>query len=234
MAKKTKEEWKTFEGVFDNFTIRTLWQLSSRRFFDGVKSPISIGKEANVFSAEKGKGLICAKIYRLETADFNVMYNYIRNDPRFQGLLRQRRKIIFAWCQREYRNLFKCKQAGISCPKPIVFKNNVLLMEFIGDAEPAPLVRNKPPKAPNKFFKLVLENMKKIHKLKMVHADLSAYKIINHNEKPVFIDFSHSTPLDTPNADELVKRDIKNICVYFKKLGVKTTEKKIWDYICAK
>ncbi|MBD3259743.1 serine protein kinase RIO [Candidatus Woesearchaeota archaeon] len=230
MAKKTREEWKTYQDVFDQFTIRTLWELSSRGFLDGLKSPVSLGKEANVFTAEKGKDLLCAKIYRLETADFNSMYKYIRNDPRFSGLQHQRRKVIFAWCQREYRNLLKCKDAGISCPKPVIFKNNVLLMELIG-IPAAPRLKEKPPASPGKFFKLVLENMKKLHKLKLVHADLSEYNILNHQEKPVFIDFSHATPLDTPNADELIKRDIKNICRYFKKLGVETTEKKIWDYI---
>ncbi|MBW3018270.1 serine protein kinase RIO [Candidatus Woesearchaeota archaeon] len=232
MAKKTREEWKTYQDVFDQFTIRTLWDLSSKGFLDGLKSPVSLGKEANVFTAEKGNEILCAKIYRLEVADFNAMYKYIRNDPRFSGLQHQRRKVIFAWCQREFRNLLKCKEAGISCPKPIIFKNNVLLMELIGEpGEPAPRLKDKPPSAPNKFFKKVLDNMKKLHKLNLVHADLSEYNILNDNEKPVFIDFSHTTPLDTPNADELVKRDIANTCRYFKKLGVKTTEKNIWDYI---
>ena len=40
------------------------------------------------------------------------------------------------------------------------------------------------------------------------------------NEKPVFIDFSQATPTDSPNAEELLERDVENICRYFKKLGL--------------
>ena len=52
MVKKTREKWKTYENVFDQFTLRTLFKLSSQGHFDELKSPISIGKEANVFTAE--------------------------------------------------------------------------------------------------------------------------------------------------------------------------------------
>ena len=106
MAKKTKEEWKTYQNVFDNFTYRVLDRMISQGHFEGLVGPVSIGKEANVFSAEAADGsLVIVKIYRLEACDFNRMYDYIKNDPRFVGLKRQRRKVIFSWVQREYRNL---------------------------------------------------------------------------------------------------------------------------------
>ncbi|MCK4669557.1 MAG: serine protein kinase RIO [Nanoarchaeota archaeon] len=227
MAKKTKEEWKVFENVFDQFTIRTLQSLSGKGHFDGLKSPISLGKEANVFTAEKGDDLVCVKIYRLESTNFNAMYKYIRNDLRFEGLSHQRRKIIFAWCQREYRNMMLVREAGVNCPKPIAFANNVLLMEFIGDEMPAPMLKDAPPRDVKKFYDAVIDNMKKTKKAGLAHGDLSEYNILNHNEEPVFIDFSHGTLLKSPNADELLERDVKNICRYFKKLGLDVTEEKI-------
>ena len=87
MAKITREKFKTWGNVFDQFTLRNLFELGSKGHFLELKSPISIGKEANVFSAEtKDKGLIVAKIYRLETCDFNRMYDYIKYDARYLNL----------------------------------------------------------------------------------------------------------------------------------------------------
>jgi len=149
-----KEEFKTYEGVFDNFTLRTIFELSSKGYFEDLESPISIGKESNVFSAlTREKRRVIVKIYRLETTDFNKMYSYIRTDPRFTGLKKQRRKIIFAWCQREYRNLLKAREAGVSAPFPIAFKNNVLIEEFIGNQDPASKITRSPPKKKQGIFR---------------------------------------------------------------------------------
>src|SRR3989338_6492723 len=103
MAKKFRERFKTLNDVFDQFTIRNLFVLGSRGFFDeGTLSPVSIGKEANVFSAMRGSEKVIVKIYRLETGDFNRMFDYIKPDPRYASLGRKRRDVIFAWAQREY------------------------------------------------------------------------------------------------------------------------------------
>src|SRR3989338_6000538 len=153
MAKKFREAYKTFENVFDNFTIRNLFELSSRGHFDeNTMSPISIGKEANVFSAKKDGKFIVIKIYRLETCDFNKMYEYIKPDPRYQNLAKKRRDIIFAWAQREYRNLLMARTALLKTPLPITFMKNILVLEFIGDEHPAPMVKDQIPKNPKKFL----------------------------------------------------------------------------------
>ncbi len=52
MAKVAREKFKTYQNVLDEFTIRTLFKLITQGHFDGVESPISIGKEANIFSAK--------------------------------------------------------------------------------------------------------------------------------------------------------------------------------------
>lgn len=234
MPRKAKEKFRTFENVFDNFTLRTLFQLESSGLFDKLESPIALGKEANVFSALKGDERICVKIYRLEACDFKRMYEYIRTDPRYQELKHQRRKTIFSWTQREFRNLLKAREAGVNCPKPMKFKNNVLLMEFIGQEKAYPLLRQAPPEDVEKFFKKTIEEIKKLYKGNLIHGDLSEYNILNREDSPVFIDFSHGTQLNNPRAKELFDRDIKNVCNYFKRLGLKIEEKKIKEEIIGK
>jgi len=107
------------------------------------------------------------------------------------------------------------------------FKNNVLVMEFIGNGEIAPRLKDKKPKNPKEFLKEIIINIKRMYKADMIHADLSAFNILNLNERPVFIDFSQCSSLKHPRAREFLERDIRNICTFFTKLGLKPNEEKI-------
>lgn len=227
MPKKSREKFKTMHGVFDDFTNRTVYKLISQGHLDGLIGPISIGKEANVFSGRKGAEKVAVKIHRLETSDFNRMYDYIKYDPRFNGLKKNKRKVIFSWAQREYRNLLNARNANVRAPKPITVENNVVVMEFIGNENPAPRLKNKAPKNKKVFFNEIINNMKRLHKSGFVHSDLSAFNILNFEERPVLIDFSQCTPMENPNAGEYLQRDIKNVVNFFKKIGLKIDEEKI-------
>ena len=76
--------------------------------------------------------------------------------------------------------------------------------------------------------------MKKLHKAGLVHADLSAFNILNYNEKPVFSDFSQYTTLESSMANDYLERDVRNICIFFRKLGLKLNEEKVRKDITGK
>lgn len=212
---KSKEKWKVYKNVFSEFSLRTLFKLSSEGHFEELLSPILIGKEANIFSAiTKDNREIIVKIYRLENCNFNKMYQYIAADPRYQRLSRQRRATIFSWVQREYKNLMIAREA-IRVPTPITFKNNILLMEMIG--EPAPMLKDSIPENPEEFLKKTIEAVMAIKDNDLIHGDLSEFNILNNNQEPVFIDFSQATLKKTPNAEALFTRDINNLKRFFKK-----------------
>ena len=104
----------------------------------------------------------------------------------------------------------------------------MLVLEFIGDdGMIAPKLKDEIPTNPQDFFDRIIINMKKLHKAGMVHADLSAFNILNHSEKPVFIDFSQCTTLGSSRADAYLERDIRNICNFFRKIGLSVDEEKI-------
>ena len=228
MAKKFRERFKTFENVFDQFTLRNLFVLGSRGHFDGeTLSPLSIGKEANVFTAERGDARVVVKIYRLETADFKRMFEYIKPDPRYRTLIRRRRETIFAWAQREYRNLMAARRAQVSAPLPIAFMKNVLVMSMIGDGEPAQKIKDSVPLQPKKFLDGIADGMAKLHAGGFVHGDLSKFNILNRGEAPVFIDFSQASPVRSPHAEEMLRRDARNVCGFFSKLGVNRSPERL-------
>ena len=224
MARKSRprEDFKVWGGVFDHFTRKTVFRLISRGHFEGLESPISIGKESNVFSAVKKDGTrVMVKIYRLETCDFNRMFDYIKDDPRYLKIRKGKRNIVFTWVQREYRNLLKAREAGVSVPTPLAFLNNVLVLEFVGDAGfIAPKLKDGIPKNPEDFFEKIILNMKKLQKAGLVHADLSAFNILNLDESPVFIDFSQCSTIESSRANEYLERDVRNVCNFFRKNGL--------------
>lgn len=230
--RKIQDKFKVMHNVFDEFTNRILFKLISQGHFEGLESPIKIGKEANIFSARKENGEVMVKIYRLESCDFNRMYDYIKYDPRYVGLKGKKRKIIFAWVQREYRNLLKAREIGVNVPTPLTFKNNVLVLEFIGKGGyVAPMLKDQKPKDPEKFLQKIIDNIKKMYKAGLVHADLSAFNILNFDERPVFIDFSQSSTIKNVRASEFLRRDVKNIVNFFRKCGLKPNEEKIMKEI---
>jgi RIO kinase 1 len=230
MSRSSREEWKVYKNVFDQATLLNIEKLRSQGHFDELKSPIALGKEANIFSASKDDETIIAKIYRVENCNFNQMYRYIAPDPRFADLKKRRRLVIFAWVQREYRNLLKAREV-IRVPKPIAIKDNVLLMEFIGRDEPSPKLKDSYPENPQEFFERTRKSIRALYKAGLVHADLSEFNILNFEEEPVFIDFSQSTTVEHPQAKEFLERDVHNIVKFFKKLGLKLDENEVYKSI---
>jgi RIO kinase 1 len=168
----------------------------------------------------------------MSTCDFNRMYDYMKADPRFSDLSHHRRKVIVAWAQREYKNLLIAHQAGVRCPVPHAVKDHVLVMDLIGsDGQPAQQLSIEQPADPQAFFDETVAMMRKLHKAKLVHADLSQYNILNDDQKPVFIDMSQGTTYGNPNWKRFLQRDCRNIANYFKKLGIKTDEQTVWHEI---
>jgi len=228
----SKEKFKTYENVFDESTLRVLFKLSSQGYFDELESPISIGKESNVFSAIKGKERVIVKIYRVNACDFKRMYNYMIGDPRFKGIQKQRRKVIQLWAKREFSNLHLSRKARVGSPTPFVFRDNVLVMEFIGkNAKVARKLKEQAPKDIKKFGDKLILSIKRLYQRKLVHGDLSEYNILNYEEKPIIIDFSHGVTLRHPRADELLKRDIKIIVHYLNKQGLTLKVDEVYNKI---
>ncbi len=236
MAKKHPERFKTLNDVFDQFTIRNLFVLSTKdHFVEDTLSPLSIGKEANIFTAaaKDGDHRVVIKIYRLETCDFNNMYGYLALDPRYASLKKKKREVIFAWCQREFRNLMACREAGVRAPLPLTFLKNILVMTQVGEDSPAQKMKDDIPKKPQQFFREIVEDIKKLYRYGYAHSDLSKFNILNDNQRPVLIDFSQMLPMNAPNAYDYLKRDVENVSDFFRRLGVKIDNEKIYKEIVA-
>ena len=227
------EKHKTRNDVFDAFTRRNLFMLSSRGLFDDeTLSPVKIGKEANVFRAKSTRGYVIIKIYRLETCDFNRMYEYLVVDPRYGSLNKKRRETIFTWCRREYANILKARDAGIPVPSVYANRANILVMESIGGEHPAPQLKDANVRDPQRLGDRVIELLGILWRdAKLSHGDLSRFNILYDRDEPVFIDFSQAVPTDAPNARELLERDAHNLASDLSRFGYDTSAESIIDSV---
>ena len=225
---------KTEDEVFDKYTLLAFERLISQKVIDTLDFPISTGKEGNVFRATTpDKKFVAVKVYRISTSTFKHLSKYIIGDPRFKSIHKSRKDIIHAWTKKEFKNLQRLTKIGVKSPKPIVTIKNILVMEYIGyEKRPAPLLKEVQLKNPQKIFDEIIQDLKKMYKkAELVHGDLSAFNILFYENTPYLIDLGQAVLLEHSNSDELLKRDIHNICVYFKKYNVKTDENELYKFI---
>ena len=232
---KDSSDRKVGNEIFDKITLETLYKLANQGYIDILNGAISTGKEANVLTGiTDDEKFVAVKVYRIATSDFKKMDYYLKGDPRFNLKTKNKRKIIYSWVTKEFKNLTRLETAGVNVPKPITSANNVLLIEFIGDenGNPAQPVKNQPPQNPDEFFNKLLVNLKLfVNEAKLVHGDLSNYNILNKDEEPVIIDVSQSVVLDNPISKELLERDINTLVREYSKLGVKTSFEEVCEYV---
>ncbi|WP_455143691.1 serine protein kinase RIO [Candidatus Hodarchaeum mangrovi] len=232
--RKKKEDYETVSAVIDLNTAKQIKKLQSLRIIDQITGTIASGKESGVFLALLGsKGTemvkesgvsspIVIKIFRTSTLNFKRIIDYVSGDVRFHKKSKNIRKIINLWADKEYKNLLRCVQANINVPKPILVRNNMLLMELLGeDGTPSPLLKDYPKAFTKEMLELILVQMERlVLNANLIHADLSAYNIIIHHDKPYFIDMSQSVLTSHPRALEFLQRDIENILYAFSSKGI--------------
>ena len=224
MLNKRQEDYKVIEEVFDHLTVEGVDKLIRQGKIKDLEGVIKAGKEARVYwGIGPEDEELAIKIYYTTTADFRRgMLKYIEGDRRFKRIRRTPRGIVYAWTQKEYKNLQLAEQAGVNSPRAIAFNRNILVMSFIGnDGVPAPLLREIDPEDPSAFYLKILGEARLLYtKAGVVHGDLSEYNIMVWEEAPVIFDVSQTLLIEHPLAAPLLKRDISNINTYFNRLGV--------------
>ena len=134
MAKIAREKFKVYEGVFDEFTLSTLELMKRKHYFDELGKPIKTGKEGDVYFAYRGDKVLAIKIYRMTSANFKKISQYIVRDFRFRNIKGNLRKVILRWAEKEFRNVSLCYKHSMSVPYMYKVVNNVLIMDYIDGA----------------------------------------------------------------------------------------------------
>ena len=251
-----KSDRATSEQVLDPRTRMILLQMINRNIVSEVNGCLSTGKEANVYHAlslpldsesDTVKAPIhrAIKVYKTSILLFKDRDKYVTGEFRFKHGYNKNnnRAMVKVWAEKEMRNLRRIYGSGIPCPEPIYLRLHVLVMGFLGDRKGVPAPRLKDvelegdeiEKRWRSLYLQLVGYMRILYrKCRLVHADLSEYNVLYHEDKLWIIDVSQSVEHDHPRSLEFLRMDIKNVSDYFKRKGVNALpERSVFEFVTA-
>lgn len=166
------------------------------------------------------------KVFKTSILVFKDRERYVTGEFRFRkGHCKSNpRKMVQLWAEKEFRNLKRLRQTDglIKAPQPYLHKNNVIVMEFIGDQGiGAPRLKDAVVDDIQQTYVDVLFIMRRMyHQCRLVHADFSEYNMLYYHGEIWVIDVSQSVEHDHPMALDFLRRDCVNVNDFFRKKGV--------------
>eukprot|EP00770_Monocercomonoides_exilis_P002626 MONOS_2609.1-p1 / transcript=MONOS_2609.1 / gene=MONOS_2609 / organism=Monocercomonoides_exilis_PA203 / gene_product=putative protein serine / transcript_product=putative protein serine / location=Mono_scaffold00055:15181-17594(-) / protein_length=742 / sequence_SO=supercontig / SO=protein_coding / is_pseudo=false len=240
---KDRSDRATHQQVLDRRTYLVLMKFFKAGILAEVNGCVSTGKEANVYhgmSPEKNE--VAIKIYKTSILIFKDRDRYVTGEFRFRnGYAKSNpRQMVRVWAEKEYRNLLRLKQADILCPRPIVQRQHLLVMEFIGsDGVAAPRLKDAVVKlglSEGDLKELYWEGVHLVQRLyqecHLVHADFSEYNILVHQGHLWVIDVSQSVEHEHPHALEFLRSDIVHLNAFFRGFGISVlTTREVFEFV---
>ena len=177
---------------------------------------------------------LAIKIYKTSILTFKSRSKYLTGEFRFKNgysKVKNPRKMVRLWAEKEMRNLKRLHTSGIRCPEPVEVRGNVLVMTFLGrsedgwEANPRLKDAELPSEKIEDLYREMLHIVRRMYKIcKLVHADLSEYNVLySYADGHLYtIDVSQSVEHDHPHAFDFLRNDLKNMDEFFSRRGLKT------------
>ncbi len=192
--------------------------------------PLGVGKEADVYDALTPDGKqVAVKFHRLGRTSF-------RQTRRKRGYIAERQHISWLYqsrlaAEKEFEALKLVHRHGVSVPEPVQQNRHVIVMGMIEGSELVDYIQIPEPQI---ILDEVLLNLRKAYlEAEVIHADLSEFNVIVQSDgRVLIIDWPQYVGKDHPNADQLLRRDIRNIVRFFqRKFKTKTRLKEALAYV---
>jgi len=215
MRKKDKADKATVDDCLDERTMTVMNKLLDNEKLNEFGGCIATGKEANVYSGQGSWDFetrnpfepdenydipvkdYAIKIFKTSVQTFKDRERYVQGEFRFRhgGYKKNPRKMIRMWAEKEVRNLKRIAEPDclIPVPYPHYLKNNVIVMDFLGDKDgtAAPRLRDANLEDWSSAYEQTLLILRRLYtRCKLIHADLSEYNLLYHNDKVYVIDVS--------------------------------------------
>ena len=182
---------------------------------------VKAGKESVVFWAKDfDDNDLALKIYLVTTSNFKRRSQYVMGDPRFTNVKKGTKNIVYLWARKEFQNISKCYDCGISVVKPRHVSKNILIMDFEGtDGKPEQTLLES--EIDENDYRQSISLITDLYKkAKLVHGDFSEYNIFKTKNGLKIFDLGSAVDTIHPNTIEFLKRDINNITNFFVKRGL--------------
>ena len=216
---------KVVNEVLDKITIMQLYSLITSKIISYVNGVVKAGKESVVFWGKDSEDNdIALKIYLVSTSNFKKRSQYVTGDPRFTNVKKGTKNMVYLWARKEFQNISKCYDCGISVVKPRHVSKNILIMDFEGSNGKPENTLLESEVDQNDYEQSVILISDLFKKAKLVHSDFSEYNIFKTKNGLKLFDLGSAVDITHPNAINFLKRDINNITNFFVKRGL-TVEK---------
>ncbi|TXT63597.1 MAG: RIO-type serine/threonine-protein kinase Rio2 [Promethearchaeota archaeon] len=197
------------------YDVLALHTLVEKEIISQLGPLLGKGKESDVYSCmDDEENIFALKIYRMGRTSF-------RNIKRYRNIIGNRTHLSWLYvnrlaAKREYNALSKIYDINLKTPKPIDYNRHVIVMEYLRGKE---LAYYKDIDDPEYIFQEIIKQMRLIYqKADLIHGDMGEFNIVADKDGNILIiDWLQSVSADHPNAIRILRRDIKNICDYFRK-----------------
>jgi len=204
--------------------------LVKANLLEAFGKPLGVGKEADVYDALMPEGRrVAVKFHRLGRTSF-------RQTRRKRGYIAERQHISWLYqsrlaAQKEFEALKLVHSHGVSVPEPIQQNRHAVVMGMIEGSELVDCVEIP---EPQNVLNEVLLNLRKAYlEAWVIHADLSEFNVVIQPDWHVLIiDWPQYVRKDHPNAEQLLRRDVRNMVRFFqRKFKTKTRLKEALAYV---
>ena len=212
---------KVVNEVLDKITIMQLYSLITSKIISYVNGVVKAGKESVVFWGKDCEDNdIALKIYLVSTSNFKKRSQYVTGDPRFTNVKKGTKNMVYLWARKEFQNISKCYDCGISVVKPRHVSKNILIMDFEGSNGKPENTLLESEVDQNDYEQSVILISDLFKKAKLVHGDFSEYNIFKTKNGLKLFDLGSAVDITHPNTMNFLKRDINNITNFFVKRGL--------------
>ncbi len=128
------------------------------------------------------------------------------------------------WTSHEHDVMGVLWRAGVRVPYPVIFADDHLDMEYIGDiGEAAPTLARARPRGARlvPVWDQLVVNLERMVGCCYAHGDLSAYNLLWWSDELWMIDFPQAVDIAAnPMGLDFLHRDVANICAWFARQGL--------------
>jgi len=221
---KTEKGFKLLTSGLDVYALKILVDSG---IILGIGNSLGIGKESDVVAAVSDIGQQRAvKFFRIGRISFT-------DTKRKRSL--EKNKNVNNWllinieaAKREYDFLIKLKSTKMNIATPYFRSMHSIVMDRIDGIR---LIEIKNLDNPRQIFYKVFEQIRIAYKENIINSDLSEYNILLDGNNDVWIiDWPQAVSLEHPNAEFLIRRDLRNIIKYFtRKYDLNLDENSCYD-----
>ncbi len=141
------------------------------------------------------------------------------------------------WALAEFGALSRLWELGLPVPYPVQLDGLELLMELVGDGLVAAprLAQTRPPKDQlADVFEQCRTTLSILAGRGWAHGDLSAYNLLLHGDRVVFIDWPQIVDIvGNPQGPDFLLRDVHNLCSWFTTRGLLVDEDALFGELMA-